>query len=167
MVKHLLATPEIRVRSLGQEDPLEEGMATYFNILAWRIPWTEEPGGLQSMGSHRVGHTWVTNPSTFTSPRLRPHARAGVPGGGAQQRQTRVPTLLGPERDITRTPLPRWPAGSLSPDMARQLPQRTRLRRGPLLRGHLWPGLAWANLVLGQPPRSLGVEAAWDSWKHE
>ena len=167
MVKHLLATPEIRVRSLGQEDPLEEGMATYFNILAWRIPWTEEPGGLQSMGSHRVGHTWVTNPSPFTSPRLRPHARAGVPGGGAQQRQTRVPTLLGPERDITRTPLPRWPAGSLSPDLARQLPQRTRLRRGPLLCGHLWPGLAWANLVLGQPPRSLGVEAAWDSWKHE
>ena len=46
---------ETRVRSLGQEDPLEEEMATYSRILAWRIPWAEEPGGLQSMGSHRVG----------------------------------------------------------------------------------------------------------------
>ena len=44
------------VRSLGQEDPLEEGMATHSSILAWRVPWTEEPGGLQSMGSQRVGH---------------------------------------------------------------------------------------------------------------
>ena len=44
------------VRSLGQEDPLEKGMATQSSILAWRIPWTEEPGGLQSMGSQRVGH---------------------------------------------------------------------------------------------------------------
>ena len=41
---------------LGREDPLEEGMATHSSILAWRIPWTEEPGGLQSMGSQRVGH---------------------------------------------------------------------------------------------------------------
>ena len=46
---------EMRVRSLGREDPLEEEMATYSSILAWRIPWTEEPGGLQSMGS-RVRH---------------------------------------------------------------------------------------------------------------
>ena len=44
------------VRSLSQEDPLEEGMATHSSILAWRLPWTEEPGGLQSMGSQRVGH---------------------------------------------------------------------------------------------------------------
>ena len=43
-------------QSLGQEDPLEEGMATYSSILAWRIPWTEEPGGLQSRGSQRVRH---------------------------------------------------------------------------------------------------------------
>ena len=47
---------ETRVQSLGQEDPLEEEMATHSRILAWRIPWTEEPGGLQSMGSLRVGH---------------------------------------------------------------------------------------------------------------
>ena len=51
-------TWETQVRSPGQEDPLEEGMATHSSILAWRIPWTEEPGGLQSMGSQRVGHIW-------------------------------------------------------------------------------------------------------------
>ena len=44
------------VRSLGQEDPLEEGMATHSSILAWEIPWTEKPGRLQSIGSHRVGY---------------------------------------------------------------------------------------------------------------
>ena len=43
---------------LGQEDPLEEGMATHSSVLAWRIPWTEEPGGLGSIGSKRVGHDW-------------------------------------------------------------------------------------------------------------
>ena len=49
-------TQEMRVRSLGLEDPLEEGMATHSNILVWRILWTEEPGGLTPMGSKRVGH---------------------------------------------------------------------------------------------------------------
>ena len=47
---------ETWVQSLGQEDPLEEGMATHSSILAWRIPWTEEPGGLQSIGSQGVRH---------------------------------------------------------------------------------------------------------------
>ena len=47
---------EMQVQSLGREDPLEEEMATHSSIPAWRIPWTEEPGGLQSMGSQRVGH---------------------------------------------------------------------------------------------------------------
>ena len=55
-VKNLTAVQETGVRSLGQEDPLEEGMATHSSILAWRIPWTEEPDGLQSTGSHRVGN---------------------------------------------------------------------------------------------------------------
>ena len=49
---------ETWVWSLGWEDPLEEGMATHSSILAWRIPWTEEPGGLQSLGSQRIGHDW-------------------------------------------------------------------------------------------------------------
>ena len=47
---------ETQVSSLVREDPLEKEMATHSNILAWRIPWTEEPGGLQSLGSQRVGH---------------------------------------------------------------------------------------------------------------
>ena len=56
MVKDLPATQETRVQSLGWDDPLEKGMATHATILAWRIPWIEEPGRLQSMGSLRVGH---------------------------------------------------------------------------------------------------------------
>ena len=56
MVKHLPATWETSVRSLGQEDPLEEGMGTHSSALAWKIPWTEEPGRLQSMGLQRVRH---------------------------------------------------------------------------------------------------------------
>ena len=55
-VKNLLAMQETRVQALGQEDPLEKEIATLSRILAWRIPWTEEPGRLQSMKSQRVGH---------------------------------------------------------------------------------------------------------------
>ena len=56
MVKNLPAVHETQVQSLGGEDPAEEEMATHFSILAWEISWTEEPGGLQSMGSQRAGH---------------------------------------------------------------------------------------------------------------
>ena len=56
MVKNLPAMQKTWVQSLGWEDPLEEKMATRSRILAWKIPWTEEPGKLQSMGSQRVGH---------------------------------------------------------------------------------------------------------------
>ena len=56
MVKNLPAMGETQVQSLGQEDSLEKGMATHSSILTRRIPWTEEPGGLQSTGSQRVGH---------------------------------------------------------------------------------------------------------------
>ena len=55
-VKNLHAMWEARVQSLGPEDPLKKEMATHSSILAWRIPWTEDPGGLQSMGSQTVGH---------------------------------------------------------------------------------------------------------------
>ena len=61
MVKRLPTLWETWVQSLGQEDTLEEEMATHSSILAWKIPWTEEPGRLQSMGSQRVGHDWVTS----------------------------------------------------------------------------------------------------------
>ena len=56
---------ETQVQSLGGEDPLEKEMATHSSILAWRIPWTEEPGRLQSMGLQRVEHDWVTNTHTM------------------------------------------------------------------------------------------------------
>ena len=56
-VKNLRAMPETRILSLGWEDPLEKGMATHFSILAWRIPWTEEAGGLQSMWSQESDMT--------------------------------------------------------------------------------------------------------------
>ena len=61
MVKNSPAMLETWVWSLGWENPLEKGMATHSSILTWRILWTEEPGGLQSMGMKRVGHDWVTN----------------------------------------------------------------------------------------------------------
>ena len=63
MVKNLPARQETQVRSLSGEDPLEKGMATHSSILAWRIPWMEETGGLHSTGSPRVRHSWATNVS--------------------------------------------------------------------------------------------------------
>ena len=60
-VKCLPTMQETQVRSLGQEDPLEKEMATHSSILAWKIPWMEEPGGLQSMGLQKVGHDWATS----------------------------------------------------------------------------------------------------------
>ena len=56
---------ETRVQSLGQEDPVEEEMATQSSILAWEIPWTEKPGGVQSMGSQRAGHVGATNTFSY------------------------------------------------------------------------------------------------------
>ena len=70
-----------QVRSLGQKDPLEEAMATHSSILAWRIPWTEEPGGLQSMKSQRVGHTHKVTLSCKVVPLPK---RPCVLTGGAQ-----------------------------------------------------------------------------------
>ena len=68
MVKNLPAMQETQVGSLGQENPLEKGMGTHSSILAWRIPWTEKPDRLQSMGSQRVAHDRATNTffHTFT-----------------------------------------------------------------------------------------------------
>ena len=61
MVKHLPTMQETWVRSLGWEDPLEKEMVTHSGMLSWKIPWTKEPGRLQSMGSQRVGHDQATN----------------------------------------------------------------------------------------------------------
>ena len=67
MVRNLPAMWETQVQSQGQEDSLEKGMATHSSILAWRIPWTDKPGGLKSMGSQRVRHDRATNTFTFLS----------------------------------------------------------------------------------------------------
>ena len=66
VVKNLPAKQETWVQLLSQEDPLEKEMPTHFSILAWRIPWTEKPGELQSMGSQRVGHDLATKPQTIS-----------------------------------------------------------------------------------------------------
>ena len=66
MVKNLPAVWETQVRSLGWEDPLEKGMAAHSSMLAWKIPWTDEPGRLQSTGSQRIGHDWATNSFVFS-----------------------------------------------------------------------------------------------------
>ena len=65
MVKNLPTMKKTQVWSLDQKDPLEEEMATHSSLLAWRIPWTEESGWLQSMGSQRMRHDWVTNSFIF------------------------------------------------------------------------------------------------------
>ena len=61
IIKTLPSMQETQVQSLGQRDPLENGMATHSSTFAWRISWTEKPGGLQSMGLQRVGHDWASN----------------------------------------------------------------------------------------------------------
>ena len=66
-VKHLPTMRETRVQFLGQKDLLEKEMATCSSILAWKIPWMEEPGRLQSMGSHRVGHNWLTSHTLWST----------------------------------------------------------------------------------------------------
>ena len=72
VVKNLPAMQETWIQSLGRENPLEEGIATHSSILAWKIPWTEEPGGLQFMGLYRVGHIWAhILVMTFSSRRRR------------------------------------------------------------------------------------------------
>ena len=66
MAKNLPAVQETQVPSLSQEDPLEKGIATHSSIPAWEIPWTQDPGGLQSLGLHRIGHDFTSNTHTHT-----------------------------------------------------------------------------------------------------
>ena len=75
MVKKLPGKQETWVWSLSWEDPLEKGMATHSSILAWRIPWTEEPDGLQFTGSQRVGQDWVTNTHKHTHTHIHTHTQ--------------------------------------------------------------------------------------------
>ena len=79
-VKSLPVMWETRIWSLSQEHPLEKEMATHSSILAWIIPWTEEPGGLESTGSWRVGHDWATNTHTLPWIYSLPLLKAYLPG---------------------------------------------------------------------------------------
>ena len=107
LIKNSPAMWEIWLRSLGWEDPLEKEMATHSSMLAWRIPWTEEPGGLQSTGSQRVRHGWATNTFSFTSLKTTQGVRLELctppwnPCTRAPPQHSDV-TVLGDE------PLPRW-----------------------------------------------------------
>ena len=85
MVRNLPAVQETWVWSLGQEDPLKEERAIHSSILAWRIPWTEEPGGLRFTGLQRVGHNWVTKPLSYEELTFRNGKRMGK-GGWAQRK---------------------------------------------------------------------------------
>ena len=89
LVKNMPAMQETQVQSLGWEDPLEKGMATHSSILAWRIPWTEKPSGLQSMGSQRVGHgdPWVGK-FPWRSIRLPTPVFLGFPDGSDGKEST-------------------------------------------------------------------------------
>ena len=78
MVKHLPTVPEMWVQTLGQADLLEKEMATHSSILAWKIQWTEEPGGLQSTGSQGVGHDWANSLSLHSRERTD-YMRAWIP----------------------------------------------------------------------------------------
>ena len=132
-VKNLPAMQETWVPSLGREGPLEKGMATHPSILAWRIPWTEEPGGLQSTGSQRVTTEQLTH-TQGKNPRQRPIAFRlfrepeetfdGSDGSRAKKGPDPDP---GPHPD----PRPRWgvrrsPGGTLSP------PPHLRAQSSPL-----------------------------------
>ena len=96
MVKNLPAMQETQVWSLGQEEPLEKGMAPSSSMLAWRTPWTEEPGRLQSMGFLRATHNWVTNIFTFHCyPRNFPGGSLikNLPAMGGTQEMPAIPGL--------------------------------------------------------------------------
>ena len=138
-VKNLPAVQETQVWSLGQEDPLEKGMATHSSILAWIIPWTEDPGGLQSMGSQRVGHNWVTNAFTFSLLPLKA-------GWEREEARGAIPSPARACRHIHSLKLQAWgeikTKGSkiwINPETACQQGQWG----GWLWLQHLWPFLYW------------------------
>ena len=97
MVKHLPTMQETQVGSLGREDPLEKEMAPHSSTIVWKIPWTEEPGRLQSMGSQRVGHNWSTSLSLSGSPE-------GFPCGSAGKESARNVGDLGLIPGLERSP---------------------------------------------------------------
>ena len=134
LVENPPAVWETWVRSLGWEDPLEEGKATHCRILAWRIPWTVQPSGLQSMGSQRVGHGGATN-----TPSPVPEGRDGC---------SRMSSLAAPGTTPPRSLLfccPRWHSVLLT-YMFRKF--RSLLWNRPILSFSLWAILLWFGYQL-------------------
>ena len=135
MVKRLPGMRETWVQSLGREDPLAKEMATYSSTLAWKIPWMEEPGRLQSMGSQRVGHDWAT--SLVPQPHPSPHTHLwqvmttllNVPGG--QKHPTHVKNYCS-KRSCRIWALPISLPWSLSFSHLKGIPQLNTA-------GSLWP----------------------------
>ena len=94
IIKNLPAVQETWLQSLGLEDPLEKGMTTHSSILAWRIPWREESGGLQSMGSQRFRHSWVTNTFSFSLHPCFPQKMRKIGSKRERQRQIEKDRVL-------------------------------------------------------------------------
>ena len=123
MVKNLPAIQETRVQSLGQEDVMEKGMATYSSTLAWRTPWAEEPGRLQSTRSLPVRHSWATSLSLST---LLPWRRKWQPTpvflpGESQGRKSLVGCRLWGRTESTRL---KWLSSSSSSRATREVPKQ-------------------------------------------
>ena len=118
---------ETWVQSLGREDPLEEGMATHSSILVWEIPWTKEPGGLQSMGSQRIGHDWGTEPVD----------KVWLPLASEPQRTTSylqwwIPPLFAPCVVRDRSTFPEW-INELMNNGSSDLPEQRAMQLSLLL----------------------------------
>ena len=97
-------TSGMPVQSLRREDPLEEGMATHSSILAWRTPWTEEPGGLQSLGLQRVGHDWSNTAQHSTAKKMRRSRQQHTNRSDKNVRLQRDPKSLVPSEDTRSLP---------------------------------------------------------------
>ena len=109
MMKNLPVVQETWDASLDQEDLLEKGMATHSSILAWRIPWTEESGGLQSMGSQRVGHDWATNTDINLYDKYWNHSCPGCQSNKPKLSNfgVSISVLLDQKHSISTQPIPK------------------------------------------------------------
>ena len=99
-VKNPPAKQETWVWSLGQEDALKKGMASHSSVLAWRIPWTEEPGGLPSMGSQRVRHDWATNTFTLLLLYMHPYVHSNTIYNSQDTEIIQMPINRWTEKDV-------------------------------------------------------------------
>ena len=139
---------ETQIRFLGQEDPLEKEMATHSSTLAWRIPWTEEPGGLQSVGSQRVGHELETKQQQqWRSSRWKQCWFTTKPEQGwesSRPKSSCVPLSKSRAPDLWDSVLPcfQWEAGLGDPARWQSCPEH------PLSYG-LWPRASLGSLLLG------------------